>query len=684
VIHCDACKPESTGDLAGAEYRDGTKPWAASFLLGITAAEEIVVSTPVLRHFVFVALSGLIYSQSFAACTVQPIFLPLHYRVGADTTNCQYNDLQSAINAVGECPTIIDITREHTYTNQHLIISGKPNLTLQGWGDGVSCVQIPGNLDFPPYSPPNTLAPLVSLDGSGSGGRVLSITGNSNVTLRNLTVLRGATAASASGGGINFDGQGALTLTRSTVSFNNAGYGAGINMNGSSGPATLTLGSDTLVITNTASTSGGGIRMQGNSRLYALQPKTLIGYNHAANGYGGGLEVLGPARADIGSPGYNGLAVIYGNDAAYGGGMDILTFDDGADAIVRLFTIDPHNPVQVSGNSASHTGGAVYLKPLLGIASEASANLCAYDFRIDGNSAQEGAAIYSDADYSPGIINTFNGGVVKLNQAEPFAGVCAPAELLSAFGAVACAPGVPCNQFVGNNAEDSNGQATEGSMILLQDASSFHADRFSARANTGAHLLREIGDGDEFSYTLSGLRDCLLADNIFTQELVAQTDGTVADITLDHCTIAGNQIGAPYAFLTPGSIRLSNSIIDQPGRATVDPAISNPDDAAYLLTNDRSTLPDTAYIHQGTPSFVDAGNGDYHLLPASEGVDSAPAQTGSAAIPADLDGQVRVVDLPTVPNSFGPLDLGAYEVPLSAVLACAAADTIFCDGFDGN
>ncbi|HMM67601.1 MAG TPA: hypothetical protein PKC03_11735 [Dokdonella sp.] len=63
-------------------------------------------------------------------------------------------------------------------------------------------------------------------------------------------------------------------------------------------------------------------------------------------------------------------------------------------------------------------------------------------------------------------------------------------------------------------------------------------------------------------------------------------------------------------------------------------------------------------------------------------MDSAPAQTGSAASPTDLDGRSRVVDLPTVANSFGPMDLGAHEIPLSAVLACAAADTIFCDGFE--
>ena len=603
-----------------------------------------------------------------------------HITVGADTANCTFNDIQSAIDVVGAstCPTVIDITREHTYTNQHLIINNKPNLTLQGWGDGVTCSQVP---NFFNYTPPDSTAPLVSLDGSSDGnGRVLTITGTSNVSLRNLTVTRGSPSADASGGGINFDGQGSLELTRSTVSYNNAGFGAGINVNGSIGPATLTLDPDTLILLNTASTSGGGIRMQGNSRLYALQAHTLIGYNHASDGYGGGLEVLGPARADIGSSGYFGLGVIYHNDASYGGGIDILTFEDKHDAVVRLFTTDSHNPVQIVGNFASHAGGAVYLRPLLDVSSRANSVLCAYDFRINGNSAQEGAAIYSDADYSTGFFNNSNGGTMVLN-IKPNSGVstvfCAQTEAPPALGAVACAAGVACNEFVGNSTVDTNNQPTPGSTILLQTASNLYADRFSARSNTGAHLVRELGDGNVL--TMAVLSNCLLADNTLTQELIAQTGGSFSDIDLDSCTIAGNQIGAPYVFLAPGYAQLHNSIIDQPGRATVDPPITNPGYAAYVLSNDRSTLPGSAYIQAGEATFVDAANGDYHLQLSSLGIDYAPMSTSNSEEgQLDLDRNPRIVDLPGIPNHFGAMDLGAYEHSFT----CAGGDTIFCNGFE--
>jgi hypothetical protein len=530
----------------------------------------------------------------------------------------------------------------------------------------------------------------VSLDGSSDGGgSVLYVTGTTHLTLRNLTILRGANLGSddnnSVGGGIHFDGQGSLNLTRSTISYNEAGFGGGIDVNGSSGPVALTLDANTLVITNTADTSGGGIRVRGNTRLYALKPSTLIGYNHAPNGYGGGIEVLGPARADIGSPGYNGLAAIYGNDAAYGGGMDILTFQNSVHALARLFSTDASHAVQMSGNFASHAGGAAYLRPYNSLFSgPGAAVLCAYDFRIEDNAAPEGAAIYDDSN-ADGLGNQV-GGSIALNT-DPYFNFgethnfCTLTEPPTALGAVACAAGMPCNTIAGNKAEDGSGNPTAGSTILLQTDGDLEGDRFSMRANTGAHALREIGDT---LYTKANLTNCLLTDNVLTQELIAQTDGNSAYTMLDSCTIAGNTIGAPYALLVPGYMYLANSIIDQPGRATVDPAITDSTQAVHVLSNDRSTLPDTAYIQQGQPSFVDAANGDYHLLPTSLGVDDAPIEPATIATHLDLDRKPRVVDLPTVPNSFGPMDLGAYEIQLSAVLACARDDTVFCDGFDGD
>lgn len=620
--------------------------------------------------------------NAFATCGGSPAVMPYHIRVGADVAHCQYQNIQSAIDAASDCPTIIEITREHLYTNQHLSVPGKADLTLQGWGDGVGCKDISSNNSL--YAPPASTDPLVTLDGSSSYGSVLYATGNTNLKIRNLTLTRGNNYGSgdnnAVGGGIHFDGQGSLTLTRSLVNFNSATYGAGIDVHGSSGPATLTLDSDSYVLSNTAGVSGGGIRIRGDTRLYALKPNIFIAYNQAPNGYGGGLEVLGPARADIGSSGWGGLGVVYANSAQYGGGMDILTFDTDVAATVRLFTTDPANPVRIQGNTASHTGGAVYMRPYLGFGGPGDAILCAYDFRIDDDVAQEGAAIYGDSAYDLGDTT---GSQIALNTTlrdyPPASSPCVLPEAPTALGAVACAAGTHCNRIEDNAALDTGtGNPTDGSTILLQDDSLFDADRLQLFGNSGGHVLRLVGN-----HYVNLLTNALIAGNTTTQELAAQTDSDNSALVFDSDTIAGNTIGAANVFSMPGNhFQLFNSIVDQPGHATVTPAITNGDNAKNVLSNDRGTLPDTVYIHQGEPTFVDAAAGDYHLMPASAGVDSAATDTNYWATSKDLDRNPRVVDLASVPNDFGPLDLGAYEVQLSAVLACARDDTVFCNGFE--
>lgn len=609
--------------------------------------------------------------DAFAACTTNPVFLPFHYRVGADTQHCQYDDIQSAINAVGECPTVIDITREHLYTHQHLAIADKPDLTLQGWGDGVTCADVRGTLDFPPYAPPVSTAPLLTVNGSSDGGgSVLYVTGATHLTIRNLTISGGLTCADCSGGGIYFSGTGSLALTRSTISFNEAGYGAGINFAGgdAGSPSVLTLGSDTLVLSNTAGVSGGGVRIEKNyARLDALAPNTMLAFNKAPNGYGGGIEVVGAAQAYIGSPGYGGLGVIYSNQAQYGGGIAVVSNSDGI-AMASLYATDPARPLAIAQNSASHTGGGIYLRPSADtLGSNHWALVDVWDYHITGNIAPEGAAIYADVDSaSPQCAMSY----VWLNADAP------------PDGSTRCTPSNDCNSIDGNVDEDAGNNPTGGATVLVQGISSgaglnscsgeLRANRMIVRNNHGAHALRGVGAHLD-------LANVLVADNTLSSDVVRlDDDADGGHVHLDHATIAGNAMSAGHVLSSAaGPLELFDSVVAQPGFLTADPPIVDASRSAYVLSNDRSTLPDTANMHQGAPTFADAALGDYHLAPASLGVDFAPASGGG-----DLEGKPRSVDLPDVPNDFGPMDLGAYEVQLSTVLACAREDTVFCNGFD--
>src|SRR6201999_4466318 len=109
-------------------------------------------------------------------------------------------------------------------------------------------------------------------------------------------------------------------------------------------------------LNNTAHVSGGGIRIEGDTHLYAISPNTTFTLNTAETGYGGALEVLGPARAELVSPVYLNLGLIYGNDADTGGGIAAIGGSGGA-AFVRVFTTDAHNPTRIDGNFASGRGG---------------------------------------------------------------------------------------------------------------------------------------------------------------------------------------------------------------------------------------------------------------------------------------------------------------------------------------
>lgn len=577
------------------------------------------------------------------------------YFVGADAA-CPFSNIQDAIDAAAAHPgpDFVWLAMNASFTGQHVVITDAERVVIEG--GFVDCTD--NDID----------TALTTVSGAGNdGGAVFEVHGTSasDIYFKNVFITGAQRNGDASGGGIDFYGAGRLTLEQSSVALNAAGYGGGINVNGSEGHAEVDLVHDVLILNNTAATSGGGIRIEGDTRLFALAPQTLIGFNHAPGGYGGGIEVLGSAQADIGSPGYNGGAVIQFNDALYGGGIAALATT--SSTYLRLFTIDPQNPVQVVDNSASTTGGGIYLKPLVPVG---GAVLCASDFRINGNIAQEGTAIYADNESQ-------YGSDVRLNHMDDV--VCMQPDAVSAYGAVPCAPGVECNEINSNIAEDDSGQPTAGSTILMQTAGVFNADRFSMRNNVGDHAVRTVGGGEVDDLLLAS--DCLLADNVMGHELLdaGPPDGQ-STLTLARCTVTHNQLASDFVLRSAGSVtEIADDIIDQPGKSTLNyqgPAGGL--NAAYVMTNDAGTLAGGTDIVDGAPIFVDAANGDYHLSRDSLGIDFAPAKAG-----LDLDGNPRSVDLIDIPNRSGPLDLGAYEIQ-TQVASCATADTIYCDGFDGQ
>lgn len=604
-----------------------------------------------------VLLGGCLRPSEAEAQICQPgRVVKIHVGDTASDAACHYNDIQSALNAVGNCPTQINVTRMHIWNNQHLTTGGK-NVTLQGWGDGVTCFVLSQTCG-PEICPiPTSTQPLVTINANNTPGRVLTITGsNSNVTLRHLTISGGSVPA-GDGGGIGFESSGFLTLDTTTVSLNHAGYGGGINFD-PTGQSTLRLRKNTLILNNTAAVSGGGIRVWGlYSLLVAEEPQTLIAFNSAETGFGGGVQVLNGAVANIGSPGYNGLAVVSFNEALNGGGIAVLVPEDLGfsaseyDTFLNLYSVDPAQPVAVSSNSAGAAGGGLYLRSdaeafALGGGYARTAIATIHGARLNDNTAPHGAIAFLDGDVDGDITS---GSVLHIID-EP-------------RGEYGC-PQAPCAGMHGNATRTLNAEPVpDGALIELRAGSVFQAERVAFTDNEGGYLLRlyteeQTGDLD---VTSASLQNCLVADNSFAQGVWRAPAGEHWSMRITGCTVVGNTIAAgPVVYAHEGELLLEYSIVDQPGVPVLDQAsITNSPFARYLLSPDVSTLPVALDIIQGTPTYVDALNGNYRLRHHSLGIDFAPSLAAPGEL--ELDGLPRLYDVAAISNHFGSRDLGAYE-----------------------
>ncbi len=572
---------------------------------------------------------------------------------------CSHGTIQSALNAAAAAPgaDTVRLTRSLTYEPEANTINDSENLNLVG--GFATCTQ--------------TVSDNIKTVVSGAGGaaatvlRVFAGTGVV-VKLRHLDITLGDPGGNTAGGGIYFQGDGVLEIIESGITNNTAGSGGGIYALATGSNAELVISESTLITGNTARNNGGGVSIAGPLEMTMTAPSSLIAFNKAlgqaaGSGYGGGLQVAGPAIAYIGTSGVGGLGAIYGNTAIDGGGISIISgTSDGADALVHLYATVPTQPIGLIGNYASDTGGAVYLQSFQGVGvSYSTGRLCAWDFRIDGNAARDGSAIYLNSYSSIGLAR---GSEVRLNQ-----------PTCTRPGAVRCASGTPCNTISGNDAVNTNGQPSGGATLRVIEESFLDAFRFEMRGNRAGDAIRSTG-----SFASVTIEDCLLADNEVSRQLIrTESEGSYTPVYILDCTLAGNTIGSTDVLHTESYTVLSNSIIHQPGHLTLAYSGSATGlDVSNILASDIGTLPSDPGIISGDPSFVDPANGNYRLRRYSLATDFAPPVTGDDR---DLDNQPRDQDLGSVPNLFGVRDLGAYERQVDAS-DCHPSDTVFCNGFE--
>jgi hypothetical protein len=542
------------------------------------------------------------------------------------TVNCTHTTIQAALNAASANAEadIIRVSNQLSYSAQAITIGGG-DFILEGG-----------------YSDCSTTTPTGSTTISGQGGAansVFRISGDGVRHFRRLLITRGdAIGADGRGGGIRFDGTGDLILQDVSVDQNAALSGGGIYFRSTGGAATLLINDNSSVSRNVAievEGHGGGITVTGNARLIMAANNTSI-FSNTASGNdsgGGGIAVFGPARADIGSPGLGPFGAVFDNEAEYGGGIAIYasTVTDGA-AYARVFTTLAGRAVRIHGNRARSLGGAAFARSE-SFGGETLAGLCLLDARVDGNTAPEGAAFYSDSVtnalglYPSSSRLAFNAGN---------AAACVAPETAAALGAVRCTPNVAgCNVIQNNRAINiGSGTATTGATILGQTESETILRRVSFLDNSGGSVI-DLREARVLDVDLA-----LFAGNFMSSNLLKANSGTQS-FRVVNATMSNNTIGDQRVVSRAGSgaIEIKNNLINQPGRLTLGYGgnVSMPSaDISYNVSLDLTTLPPNSFNFSGPIRLNDPARGDFRQRISSRGVDVLPIVAGDDR---DLDGR---------------------------------------------
>jgi hypothetical protein len=552
------------------------------------------------------------------------------YHVGVGE-GCTHATLQSAIDAAASDlePSEIRLSRTVAYANQSVRKTFAANdfeLDIVGGYD--TCLD------------PDPDGAHTVIDGSGGPPQsVLSFHGVAEIDISRVTITGGDAEDDEYGGAIYFGAEGRISLYRVSLADNRAGYGGAIAVDHPK--AFLRVWSDVMIHDNFARYQGGGLHCRGATvRLVDSGSGFLFNRTHDS----GGGAYLRDCTADFASAGPFDAGVFLGNQSTDGGALTAY------DSTVDIYTRDPSHPTRVSFNS-SHDGGAFYVRN--------HGKVRLFDVIVEGNRGLRGgvAHLYSDAEASaPSMIAT---------TARPGSRHAPPAAALP------CAPNLTCNRFTGNRADVNGSGPGDGAiwysaydvpwycslgMCFWPLGSSAAPDiefAFIDR-NLGHNLFRISKYADRFAVAQS-----IVVHNSVRDTLIhATSDDTVV---LSQSTVSHNAVAGPLVRSKGLDVRCS--ILAQAQTAHSGASVASD----FVMVPDGSVLPPSVTTLVAVPRFVSPPRDDFRLVvgsrgqPSSPGVDFARPECGPVQSTFDFLGRNRPVDLPSVGNRFGALDLGAIE-----------------------
>lgn len=305
--------------------------------------------------------------------------------------------------------------------------------------------------------------------------------------------------------------------------------------------------------------------------------------------------------------------------------------------VVRLYSAEASNPLSIAQNHgddfSDSRGAGIY-------AADPATQVCAWNFRIEGNTAFAGAALSA------------MGATGEMTRFRAIDG-CGP-EPATEWGALERAAGRICNHIVDN---------VSVKVVELIEPAEWSAEQIEVRrSGNPAWYQSPIGG----SATRVALKNCLVADN-----LPGTTFSWTSQLFVDSCTITRNGLSAqaghvfdqyPDAELVLAHATVATAagvdVFDRqnPTGLTVSDVIAS--DTTQLVAGDHD------HVLMADPLFVDAAAGNYPLQPASPAIDYA-----AAGQPMDAEDNARGVAASAAGASH-PFDIGAFE-----------SDTVFENGF---
>ncbi|MEO6689682.1 MAG: hypothetical protein ABIS07_02165 [Dokdonella sp.] len=575
-------------------------------------------------HVALIAVTGAFCVNAQAMLTVGP----------ASDTACQYHDIAAAVQAAGQVagPELIAISGG-PWTGQTTITDhDSGGLTIEGGFANCSAGVSTGRS---------------TLDGQGAvpAGPLIVHSGNGSLTLLHLILQNGK-------GAVSSVVAGPLTLSDVLVYSNHTDYGGGLFVSGNDVFRMQLNLIGTSINSNSATVNGGGlylskvdVAISGGSNILANMAQGTGGISD-----GGGIYAI-DSNILVKDHSIYPYAFIGNNYAQRNGGGVYFSTTHAGNYELLLWNDKASQPLIVSENTAQSQGGAFYLSSI-------SSNQQILSFAgfenaiIQQNTAYEGAAFYAFSSGGSASVET------EIQLAQSHVGDSIPA----------CSPGIECNAIddnhsIGGSVVEVNAAGSAGSSAFLLYQGRMRGNRGGALIAGNAYMKiegsllakNEIDNGGS------------LIDNL-------SNDLHIANSTIAYNTLAGSALFS--VILPPASLEILHSLLVQPN----DPV------AAYLVgagvpvtvrdigANSVSGMDTGVNVQYLTDPFVNAANGDFHILTTSSAVNRWTWNNDPNDLPPtlDLDGAMRPYSLYPVST---PYDFGAYE-------AGSVVDKIFANGFN--